>query len=107
VAFGVSKEELKQWRQKADRGEVAFLTHYWYDARFPEYKTVTKAACCDRRTLIQWGRKYGLKPQWIHTDNHYPHYDLIGTTEKEILTAEGQSAKLTKLQQQLGSGQFQ
>lgn len=97
MAFGVSKQELKKWKQAARDGEVAFLTHFWYDPRFPEYKTVTKAACIDEEKLIAWGKQYNLKRNWIHVDNHFPHFDLIGQTELEILTAEGKQNKLLEM----------
>ncbi|SDN31578.1 hypothetical protein [Alkalicoccus daliensis] len=97
MAFGVTKKELKNWKAAANSGEVAFLTHFWYDPRFPEYKTVTKAACSDIETLVSWGEKYNLKRSWIHVDNHFPHYDLIGSTETEILTAEGKQHKLVEM----------
>ncbi len=42
MAFGVKREELNRWKQAVKRGEIAFLTHYWLDDRFPEAKTVTK-----------------------------------------------------------------
>lgn len=61
MAFGVKREELNRWKQAVKRGEIAFLTHYWLDDRFPEAKTVTKAGCADIDKLIQWGAAYGLK----------------------------------------------
>jgi hypothetical protein len=101
MAFGVTKAELIHWRRKAEEGSVAFLTHFWQDARFPEYKTVTKAACSDRETLISWGKQHGLKADWIHTDSHFPHFDLIGESERRILELEGESAKLEELHRRL------
>lgn len=61
MAFGVKREELNRWKQAVKRGEIAFLTHYWLDDRFPEAKTVTKAGCADIDKLVQWGVAYGLK----------------------------------------------
>lgn len=98
MAFGISKKELAQWKAHAREGEISFLTHFWYDPRFPEHKTVTKAACTDWDKLVAWGRKYGLKEEWIHKREKYPHFDLIGDTEKFILEQEGQMKKLTDLE---------
>lgn len=98
MAFGVTKTELAAWKEEAEKGRVAFLTHFWYDSRFPQYKTVTKAACKDKSRLIAWGKKYNLKREWIHVDDHFPHFDLIGNAEKEILLAEGRAAKLFQME---------
>ncbi|OIK13240.1 hypothetical protein BIV60_14205 [Bacillus sp. MUM 116] len=90
MAFGITRDELMEWKQKIDRGEIAFLTHYWLDDRFPEYKTVTKVGCNDLKKLVEWGRKYGLKKEWIdHRKDGYSHFDLLGKRQKEILQAEG------------------
>lgn len=90
LAFGISKKELNEWKAKIDRGEIAFLTHYWLDARFPECKTVTKVGCKDMDKLIEWGNKYGLKPEWIDKrPSGYSHFDLLGSKQKEILKLEG------------------
>lgn len=97
MAFGVTKTELKLWKKEANNEQIAFLTHYWYDQRFPENKTVTKAACSDIKKLAAWGRKYQLKEEWIHVDNHFPHFDLIGKVEKDILLAEGKEEKLFRM----------
>ena len=69
-------------------GEIAFLTHYWLDSRFPGSYTVTKVGCKDSEKLENWGRQYGLKQDWIH-QSEYPHYDLFGEKQKEILLNEG------------------
>lgn len=61
MAFGVKREELNRWKQAVKRGEIAFLTHYWLDDRFPGARTVTKAGCADIDKLVQWGAAYGLK----------------------------------------------
>jgi hypothetical protein len=90
MAFGVKREELKKWKETVKRGEIAFLTHFWLDDRFPKSTTVTKVGCNDIGKLENWGRKYGLKPEWIHRDEAYPHFDLIGRFQKEILVQEGQ-----------------
>ena len=31
-----------------------------------------------RDELIAWGRRYGLKPEWIDDRNALPHFDLFG-----------------------------
>ncbi|MFB5663084.1 hypothetical protein [Alteribacillus sp. HJP-4] len=89
MAFGISKSELNEWKEKASNGRVSLLTHYWYDPRFPEHRSVTKAGCTDIDILIQWGRKYGLKEEWIHQREHFPHFDLLGDRQLRILQAEG------------------
>ncbi|MCY8098658.1 hypothetical protein MOB81_21805, partial [Bacillus atrophaeus] len=35
-----------------------------------------------------WGEKYGLKKEWIHKRDEFPHYDLLGETQKMILERE-------------------
>lgn len=90
MAFGIKRRELLDWKQKIDNGEIAFLTHYWIDDRFPGYKTVTKVGCLDLEHLAAWGKKYGLKKEWIHhRKDGYSHFDLIGSKQKEILLLEG------------------
>lgn len=90
MAFGIKKSELIAWKQKIDRGEIAFLTHYWLDDRFPGSKTVTKVGCNDLDKLAEWGKKYGLKKEWIHIRRDgYSHFDLIGERQKNILVKEG------------------
>ena len=61
MAFGIKREELKAWKKAVSEGEIAFLTHYWLDERFPGCKTVTKAGCSDIEKLTHWGKQYGLK----------------------------------------------
>ncbi len=90
MAFGIKRHELAEWKAKIRKGEIAFLTHYWIDERFPGCKTVTKAGCRDIGKLAEWGRKYGLSPEWI--DNRkpeYPHFDLFGMKQEEVLEKEG------------------
>jgi hypothetical protein len=90
LAFGIKRTELIEWKSKIDRGEIAFLTHYWLDDRFPDSKTVTKVGCKDLNQLIQWGKQYGLKPEWIdRRQDGYSHFDLLGQKQKEILFKEG------------------
>lgn len=72
MAFGVKREEVNRWKKAVKRGEIAFLTHYWLDDRFPGSKTVTKAGCADIDKLVQWGAAYGLKEEWIHKKANFP-----------------------------------
>lgn len=84
------KKRTHRMETKIDAGEIAFLTHYWYDERFPNAKTVTKVGCNDLNKLVQWGKKYGLKKEWIdYRAEGYSHFDLIGEWEIRILKAEG------------------
>jgi hypothetical protein len=49
LAFGVKRHELRHWQEAVSRGEIAYLTHYWTDTRFPSVRTVTKVGCSDRK----------------------------------------------------------
>lgn len=90
LAFGLKKKDIQEWKKKIDKGEIAFLTHYWLDDRFPGYKTVTKVGCNDMKRLIEWGKKHHLQPEWIHKrKDGYSHFDLIGEHQAKILEAEG------------------
>ncbi|WP_400247823.1 hypothetical protein AB3U99_11965 [Niallia sp. JL1B1071] len=95
MAFGLKKQELAEWKRRIDNGEIAFLTHYWLDDRFPGCKTVTKVGCSDLKKLKSWGKKYELKEEWIHyRKDGYSHFDLLGDTQKRILKEEGISERL-------------
>lgn|SRR5690625_4131718 len=96
MAFGIKREELNQWKNDVKAGKIAFLTHYWLDDRFPNMKTVTKVGCNDIEKLIRWGKKYGLKPEWIHRNEKYPHFDLIGSFQRDILKAENKLSQLNR-----------
>ncbi|MGM8216248.1 hypothetical protein ACLIA0_11820 [Bacillaceae bacterium W0354] len=96
MAFGIKRQELNEWKQAVGRGEIAFLTHYWVDERFPHMRTVTKVGCSDVNKLIRWGKKYGLKPEWIHRNEKYPHFDLIGSFQKDIMRAENKLDQLNR-----------
>jgi hypothetical protein len=96
VAFGIKRHELQEWKRKVSIGEIALITHFWYDERFPKYKTVTKAGCSDLSRLISWGKQYGLKEEWIHDRKHYPHFDLLGDRQVDILRSEGCLEQLKK-----------
>ena len=90
MAFGIKRADVEKWKQKIDDGQIAFLTHYWLDDRFPGCKTVTKVGCSDLTKLIEWGMQYGLKEEWIHhRKDGYSHFDLLGDTQKRILQKEG------------------
>ena len=88
MAFGVKRKELKEWKSKVEKGEISFLTHYWIDDRFPGCNTVTKVGCSDLDKLAAWGEQYGLLSKWIHRDPKFPHFDLFGSRQKEILIKE-------------------
>ncbi|MDQ0229935.1 hypothetical protein [Metabacillus malikii] len=85
MAFGVTRDELNNWKSDVIKGEIAFLTHFWYDERFPNSNSVTKVGCSDINKLIEWGRQYGLKPEWIHKYGQFPHFDLLGSVQLDIL----------------------
>lgn len=97
MAFGVKRAELENFKRKAAAGEIAILTHYWLDKRFPDSKTVTKVASKDKKTLRNWGKKYGLHPEWID-DRHrgLPHYDLFGDIQVHVLEKEGKKDQLER-----------
>jgi hypothetical protein len=88
MAFGVKREELIQWKRAVAGGDIAFLTHYWLDPRFPGVKTVTKVGCADKDRLVRWCVSNGLNPRYIHDRERYPHFDLIGPKQREILRRE-------------------
>ncbi len=88
MAFGINREELKQWKEQVRNGRIAFLTHYWIDDRFPGCDTVTKVGCSDVEKLKAWGRRHGLADEWIDYKASYPHYDLFGKHQREILERE-------------------
>ncbi|WP_284140057.1 MULTISPECIES: hypothetical protein [unclassified Virgibacillus] len=98
MAFGINRKELEAWKQRIENGNIAFLTHYWQDERFPDFTTVTKVGCTDIDALIAWGEKYNLRAEWIHNNSKYPHFDLLGDYQKEILTQEKQWEQLTRFQ---------
>ncbi|SDB89801.1 hypothetical protein SAMN05421734_102293 [Pelagirhabdus alkalitolerans] len=85
MAFGITKQELKDWKARVAKNELAFLTHYWYDERFPDVSTVTKVGCRDINYLIEWGYQFNLKKEWIDHRSKYPHFDLMGPVQKHVL----------------------
>jgi hypothetical protein len=88
MAFGITRTELIHWKEKVLRGEVALLTHFWLHPRYPGIKTVTKAGCADINTLLQWGQAYGLERKHLHIRHEFPHFDLIGDKQREVLMRE-------------------
>ncbi|TBL75633.1 hypothetical protein [Paenibacillus thalictri] len=88
MAFGIKREELTSWKEAVLRGEIAYLTHYWLDPRFPGVRTVTKVGCSDLERLTRWCTENGLNPKYIHHRPPFPHFDLIGPKQKEILQKE-------------------
>ncbi len=88
MAFGIDRKELNHWKEQVKNGEIAFLTHYWLDDRFPDCNTVTKVGCNDVEKLKAWGRKHGLSDEWIDYKTNYPHYDLFGEYQRKILRRE-------------------
>lgn len=88
MAFGITRKQLTEWKKRVRRGEIAYLTHYWIDERFPGITTVTKVGCCDLDKLRAWCRRHRLNPQYIHMHEKYPHFDLIGPRQKQILMEE-------------------
>ncbi|RXJ04222.1 hypothetical protein DS745_02210 [Anaerobacillus alkaliphilus] len=95
MAFGIKRDELVTWKNKVKEGEIAFLTHYWYDPRFPEVKTVTKVGCADLEKLIAWGKQYNIPAKYIDNRYDFPHFDLLGERQVEIMSSEN---KLDQLQ---------
>lgn len=95
MAFGISRSELKSWKDGAANGRIVFLTHYWEDPRFPGCSTVTKIGCSDIEKLKAWGKKYQLKSEWIH-HSAYPHFDVFGERQKKILLKEKQFEQLNR-----------
>lgn len=100
MAFGIKRDELIRWKQQVEDGDIAFLTHYWVDARFPGCATVTKVGCSDLKKLERWGRQYGLKPEWMDLRNQYPHFDLFGEHQIRIMKAEGMLEQLHRFQKE-------
>jgi hypothetical protein len=97
VAFGITKKELITWKQQVKAGEIAFITHYWLDERFPDCTTVTKVGCSDLDKLLTWGKKYQLSAEWIdYKNNRFPHFDLFGERQKYILEKENQWEQLKR-----------
>ncbi|WP_025717386.1 hypothetical protein [Paenibacillus sp. 1-18] len=106
MAFGITRQELAAWKREVDRGEIAFLTHYWLDERFPGITTVTKVGCSDLDKLSLWCSNNGLDPRYIHQRQPYPHFDLIGSKQTEILRKYGMSDQLKRFGQHVQTGTY-
>jgi hypothetical protein len=96
MAFGINRKELSQWKEAVAREEISYLTHFWLDKRFPEFNSVTKVGCSNIQRLIEWCLTHNLNPAYIHNRPPFPHYDLIGPMQKEILQKEGMWEQLQR-----------
>jgi hypothetical protein len=96
MAFGINRSQLIKWKSEVEAGQIAFITHFWLDSRFPDEKSVTKVGCSNLQKLILWGSRYGLKAEWIHERDTYPHFDLIGDKQRTIMEQEGRIKELQK-----------
>lgn len=96
MAFGISRQEMNKWKSDVERGEIAFLTHYWLDPRFPNMRTVTKVGCSDLGKLAKWCKDNGLNPKHIHARTDYPHFDLLGPKQIEVLLRSNQHEQLKR-----------
>ena len=96
MAFGIKREELINWKEQVMKGEIAFLTHYWQDDRFPGCYTVTKVGCSDINKLINWGKHYNLREEWVDLKESFPHFDLFGDKQKEVLMNEDKWSHIYK-----------
>jgi hypothetical protein len=90
MAFGISRSELVEWKVMVSRGEITFLTHYWFEPRFPGIKTITKVGCSNLEKLTNWCSMNGLNAKYIHHRSEFPHFDLMGPKQKEVLYKENQ-----------------
>lgn len=95
MAFGIKRDELVYWKQQVSNEQIAILTHYWEDTRFPGCTSVTKIGCANIDKLIAWGHQYKLNPNWIH-QHTYPHFDVFGEKQKEVLENEGMIDQLLR-----------
>ncbi|GFN30261.1 hypothetical protein [Paenibacillus xylaniclasticus] len=98
MAFGVNRRELQEWKRRVCNGEIAVMTHYWYDERFPGNRSVTKVGCSDLDRLSDWCRSNGLEPKYIHQREHYPHFDVIGPKQREVLERMGRHDLIEKFE---------
>ncbi|AZN43576.1 hypothetical protein [Paenibacillus albus] len=96
MAFGIKREELNVWKKRVASGDIAFITHYWHEPRWDGITTVTKVGCSDIAKLEAWCRSQGLDPAYIHRRQPFPHYDLIGRKQLEILRREGYEDQITR-----------
>ncbi|MFC5700352.1 hypothetical protein ACFPVX_03570 [Cohnella faecalis] len=96
MAFGIRRQELQQWKDRVTRGEIAYLTHYWLDPRFPDSRTVTKVGCANVERLAAWCEENGLPSRYIHRRDAYPHFDLFGPKQAEVLLRAGEWEQLRR-----------
>lgn len=96
MAFGITRAELNAWKLAVTNGEIAYLTHYWFDPRFPDLTTVTKVGNANLERLSKWCIENGLNPKYIHNRLPFPHFDLMGPKQKEILQKENLSNHLAR-----------
>ncbi|GAC43630.1 hypothetical protein PPOP_3029 [Paenibacillus popilliae ATCC 14706] len=52
--------------------------------------------CADMARLSVWCVEHGLNPRYIHARRPFPHYDLIGPRQREILRQEQQWDQLER-----------
>lgn len=72
MAFGIKRKELVEWKKKVSQGEIAFLTHYWIDDRFPGMTTVTKVGCADLEKLKGGATNMGFLQGTFITGQAFP-----------------------------------
>lgn len=96
MAFGIKRDELEKWKAAVQRGEIAYLTHFWFDPRFPNIHCVTKVGCADLDKLKAWCVENELPTQYIHHRSSFPHFDLIGPKQIEILKEQQQWQQLER-----------
>ncbi|WP_028610337.1 hypothetical protein [Paenibacillus harenae] len=96
MAFGIKRAEMELWKQAVARGDIAYLTHYWIDPRFPGMRTVTKVGCADLDKLSRWCVDNGLNPRYIHARSEYPHFDLLGSKQRDVLLQANQMEQLRR-----------
>lgn len=96
MAFGITRDELKAWQKKASAGDIAIITHYWTDPRFPTATSVTKVGSSDIKKLKAWGKQYGLNEHWIDYHAEYPHYDLFAPFQQLVLEQEDKQDQIRR-----------
>ncbi|WP_096200610.1 hypothetical protein [Bacillus sp. FJAT-45350] len=96
MAFGIKRKELLDWKLRVKNGEIAFITHYWIDERYPNITTVTKVGCSNIEKLSKWGEKYNIPSHRIHHRKDYPHFDLLGERQVKILKEENMLQQLNR-----------
>ncbi|RED61758.1 hypothetical protein [Cohnella lupini] len=100
MAFGITRAELNEWKAAVSRGETSFLTHYWFDPRFPDIRTVTKVGNANLARLTEWCVGHGINPKYIHDRPPFPHFDLMGALQREVLMKENLAEHLDRFRLQ-------